>query len=235
MASPSTATAWTFATVTEVRPNGAHGVSVRFEVPDRTDHLPGQHYVIRLTADDGYVAQRSYSIASAPSEPYVELGIDVLPDGEVSGFLAEGVEPGDTLEVRGPIGGYFVWDGSRPALGIGGGSGVVPFVSMSRFAAADPSVPDDRLEVVVAARTPDDLLYADELAASGATMTWSRTDRPGRPAGRLSGADLEPLLRPDLAVFVCGSAVFAETVSGLLLGLGVAARDVKIERFGPTG
>jgi ferredoxin-NADP reductase len=228
-------TEWQFATVTNVRRNGAHGVSVRLDVPDRADHLPGQHYVLRLTADDGYVAQRSYSIASSPTEPFVELGVDVLPDGEVSGFLADVVQVGDELEVRGPIGGFFVWDGSRPALGIGGGSGVVPFVSMSRFAAAAPGVPPDRLAVVVAARTPDDLLYADELATSGATITYSRAQRPGRVAGRLNAKDLAPLLRPDQEVFVCGSAVFAETVSGLLLGLGVAARDVKIERFGPTG
>ena len=209
-------------------------MSVRLDVPDRVDHVPGQHYVVRLTADDGYVAQRSYSIASGPSEPFVELGVDVLPDGEVSGFLAEGVVAGDQLEVRGPIGGYFVWDGSRPALGIGGGSGVVPFVSMTRFAHGSPEV-SDRLSVVAAARTPDDLLYADELAAAGATLTYSRTERPGRAAGRLSAADLAPHLVPDQQVFVCGSAVFAETVSGLLLGLGVAARDVKVERFGPTG
>lgn len=231
----SPATAWRFATVTDVRPNGGHGVSVRLDVPDRLDHLPGQHYVLRLTADDGYVAQRSYSIASSPTEPFVELGVDVLPDGEVSGFLSDVVAPGDELEVRGPIGGFFVWDGSRPAVGIGGGSGVVPFVSMTRFAAAAPHVPPDRLRVVVAARTPGDLLYADELTAAGATVTFSRSERPGRPAGRLSAADIAPLLREDQEVFVCGSAVFAETVSGLLLGLGVAARDVKVERFGPTG
>ncbi len=231
----SPATSWRFATVTDVRPNGVHGVSVRMDVPERIDHLPGQHYVLRLTADDGYVAQRSYSIASAPGEEFVELGVDVLPDGEVSGFLSEVVAPGDQLEVRGPIGGFFVWDGSRPALGIGGGSGVVPFVSMTRFAAAAPEVPADRLAVVTAARTPDDLLFADELAAAGATLTFSRADRPGRPAGRLAAADLAPLLRPDQEILVCGSAVFAEAVSGLLLGLGVAARDVRIERFGPTG
>lgn len=229
------ATAWRFATVLDVRPNGAHGVSVRLDVPDRVDHLPGQHYVLRLTADDGYVAQRSYSIASAPGEPFVELGVDVLPDGEVSGFLAEVLAIGDQLEVRGPIGGFFVWDGSRPALGIGGGSGVVPFVSMTRFAASAPGVPADRLAVVAAARTPDDLLYGDELTAAGATVTYSRAERPGRVAGRLAAADLAPHLRSDQEIFVCGSAVFAETVSGLLLGLGVAARDVKVERFGPTG
>lgn len=226
---------WRFATVAEVQPLAAHGVAVRLDVPDRVAHLPGQHYVVRLTADDGYVAQRSYSIASAPSEPTVELGVDVLPDGEVSGFLAEVVAPGDTLEVRGPIGGYFVWDGSRPALGIGGGSGVVPFVSMTRFAAATPTVPPGQLRVVVAARRPDDVLFGAELAAAGATITYSRTDAPGRAAGRLAAADLAPLLSEGQQVFICGSTVFAEAVSTLLVDLGVAVGDVKVERFGPTG
>ena len=231
----SAPTAWRYATVLGVRAMGGHGVAVRLDVPDRVDHLPGQHYVLRLTADDGYVAQRSYSIASSPTEPFVELGVDVLPDGEVSGFLAEVLAPGDQLEVRGPIGGYFVWDGSGPVLGIGGGSGVVPFVAMARFAAASPAVAGDALRVVAAARGPAELLYADELEAAGATIAFSRTDRPGRPAGRIAAADLTPLLREDQLVLVCGSAVFAETVTGLLVRLGVAPGRVKVERFGPTG
>lgn len=230
----SVPTAWRFATVTEVVPRGPHGVSVRLDVPDRVPHLPGQHYVLRLTADDGYVAQRSYSIASSPAEPFVELGIDVLPDGEVSGFLAEVVQPGDELEVRGPIGGFFVWDGVVPALGVGGGSGVVPFVSMLRHA-RDLGVDDGRLRVVVAARTPDDLLYADELEAAGAVVTYSRADHGDRPAGRLTTADLGPALDRDRDVYVCGSAVFAETVTTLLTDAGVPAGKVKVERFGPTG
>ena len=98
------------------------------------DHLPGQHYVVRLTAPDGYVAQRSYSIASPPADPLVELFVERLDDGEVSGFLADVVQPGDELEVRGPIGGWFVWDGDSPAVGVAGGSGVVPLVAMLRHA-----------------------------------------------------------------------------------------------------
>lgn len=228
-------TGWRFATVTEVERLGPHGVGVRLQVPDRVAHLPGQHYVVRLTADDGYVAQRSYSIASAPDEPTVQLGVDVLPEGEVSGFLSEVVAPGDELEVRGPIGGWFVWDGSTRALGIGGGSGVVPFVSMTRFAASRGGETADRLRVVAAARTPEDLLFADELEAAGTVFAFSRTDRPGRPAARLQPDDIAPLLVEDQEVYVCGSAVFAEAVSTMLLGLGVPARRVRVERFGPTG
>ena len=110
-------------------------VVLRLDVADRVEHLPGQHYVIRLTAEDGYTAQRSYSIASAPADPLVELFVERLDDGEVSGFLADVVQAGDQLEVRGPIGGWFVWRGASPAVGVGGGSGVVPLVAMLRHAA----------------------------------------------------------------------------------------------------
>ncbi len=179
---------------------------LRLDVPDRVDHLPGQHYVIRLTADDGYVAQRSYSIASAPSDPLVELWIERLEDGEVSGFLADVVEPGDDLEVRGPIGGWFVWNGASRAVGVAGGSGAVPLVAMLRHAAV-LGVPD-LLTLAVSARTLPDVPYADELAAAGATIALSRTDQPHRPAGRLTAAELQPLVVKDAITYVCGSAGF---------------------------
>ncbi|GIG29999.1 FAD-binding oxidoreductase [Cellulomonas marina] len=207
-------------------------VRLRLDVPDRVDHVPGQHYVVRLTADDGYRAQRSYSVASAPSDPAVELWVDRLPDGEVSGFLADEVRAGDTLEVRGPVGGWFVWDGSGPALAVGGGSGVVPLVAMLRHA-QDLGV-RERLRLAVAARTRTLLPYADELLAAGALVALSREDAAGRAAGRLGADDLRTLVGPGPA-FVCGSAGFAGAASRLLVELGVDEGAVRVERFGPTG
>jgi ferredoxin-NADP reductase len=157
---------WSTAKVIEVSHPTPRSVMLRLDVPDRVDHLPGQHYVIRLTADDGYVAQRSYSIASPPSDPLIELWIERLDDGEVSGFLAEVVEAGDELEVRGPIGGWFVWDGAHRAVGVAGGSGVVPLVAMLRHAAV-LGVPD-LLTLAVSARTLPDVPYASELVVKDA-------------------------------------------------------------------
>jgi ferredoxin-NADP reductase len=210
-----------------------HGVRLRLEVADRIDHVPGQHYVVRLTAPDGYTAQRSYSVASAPSDPLVELLVERFEDGEVSTYLADVVEPGDEFEVRGPIGGWFVWDGSSPALLVGGGTGVVPLVAMLRTARDLGTT--DRLRIAVAARTWAELPYADELGDAGALVALSREPRGIRPPGRLGGDDLVPLWEPGQTAYVCGSASFAETLSQLLLGLGFAAGDVRIERFGPSG
>ena len=127
--------------------------------PHRSDHLAGQHVVVRLTAPDGYTAQRSYSVASAPDgSDQLELTVELLPDGEVSSFLHDVVEVGDELELRGPLGGFFVWDGATPALLVGGGSGVVPLMAMLRQARRTGAV--DLVRMVVSARSPDDLLYA---------------------------------------------------------------------------
>ena len=224
---------WTTARVVEVRHPTATSVLLRLDVANRVDHLPGQHYVIRLTADDGYVAQRSYSIASPPSDELVELWIERLADGEVSGFLADVVEPGDDLQVRGPIGGWFVWDGSTPAVGIAGGSGAVPLVAMVRHAAVLGC--RDLLHLAVSARTLPDLPYPEELEAAGARIALSRTDQPGRPAGRLTAGELEPLVIAGATTFVCGSAGFAEFASSLLVELGCPSADVRVERFGPSG
>ncbi len=208
---------------------------VRLDVPGHPLHVPGQHYVVRLTAEDGYTASRSYSIASSPGDPLIELAVEMLPDGEVSGFLTEVVQPGDELEVRGPIGGWFVWDAGSPAVCVGGGTGVVPFVSMLRH--ATDTGRNDLLRLAVSARTQLDLPYAAELAAGGALVAITRqpTLPPARPKGRLTGADLEPLLTDGATYFVCGSAVFAEAATQLLIGLGVGAEQVKVERFGPSG
>jgi ferredoxin-NADP reductase len=208
-------------------------VVLRMEVPDRVDHLPGQHYVVRLTADDGYTASRSYSLSSPPSDPLVEMYVERLDDGEVSGYLADGVEPGDELEVRGPIGGWFVWDGSTPAVGVGGGTGVVPLVAMLRHARAVGS--PDRLRLAVSARTLAELPYAAELAEAGAVIALSREDSAaGRVAGRLAATELATVLTADATYYLCGSAGFTEAASTLLMDLRVPAEVVRVERFGPS-
>lgn len=232
---------WTTATVAGRTRPIARSVRLRLDVRDRVDHLPGQHYVVRLTAPDGYTAQRSYSVASPPSDPLLELFVERLDDGEVSTYLADVVGPGDELEVRGPIGGWFAWDGAGPALLVGGGTGVVPLVAMLRHARAIGR--PDLLRALVSSRTLAELPYADELVAAGAVLVTTREDGPagpgpgdgGRPAGRVTAADLAPLLVPGATAFVCGSTPFAEAASRLLVELGVPPTDVRVERFGPSG
>ncbi len=209
-------------------------VVLRMEVPDRIDHLPGQHYVVRLTADDGYTASRSYSLSSAPSDPLIEMYVERLDDGEVSGYLADVVAPGDELEVRGPIGGWFVWDGTFSAVGIGGGTGVAPLVAMLRHARDVGST--HLLRLAVSSRTLVELPYADELAESGAVIALSRrASAAGRAAGRLASEELAPLVADDATYFVCGSTGFAEAATMLLMDLQVPAEVVRVERFGPSG
>lgn len=220
-------------------PATPRGVRLRLEIPERINHLPGQHYVVRLTAPDGYVAQRSYSIASAPADPLLELYIERLPEGEVSPFLADVVQPGDQLRVRGPIGGWFVWRADSPALGLAGGSGVVPLVSMLRH--ARDLGESGLLQLVVSARSVTALPYADELREFGAVLALSRESAPdGRTAGRLSAADLDGLLSPvpggtATQYFICGSAAFAEAASTLLMEAGAPVHAIRVERFGPSG
>jgi ferredoxin-NADP reductase len=227
--------AWRMATVREVSHPNPNGVKLILDVPDRIDHLPGQHYVVRLRAEDGYTAQRSYSVASAPAAPGVELFVERLEDGEVSGFLAEVVMAGDQLEVRGPIGGWFVWRADRPAVLVGGGSGVVPLVAMLRHARDNGRL--DLLKIAVSARSLAELPYADELLAAGATVALTRVADASvdRVTGRLNAADLLPLIDLDATGFVCGSAGFAEAASDLLIGAGVPSSNIRVERFGPTG
>jgi ferredoxin-NADP reductase len=204
---------------------------LRLEAP--APHLAGQHYVIRLTAPDGYTASRSYSVASAPDESgEIELTVERLEDGEVSTFLHDVAEVGDELEVRGPIGGFFVWDGRTPAVLVGGGSGVVPLMSMLRLARRQGS--DHPLRLVVSVRSPEDLLYAGELPGPDVTVVYTRRAPAGwtRPPGRLTLADLPP---PAPIAYVCGSSGFADAASALLMQAGVPATAIRVERFGPTG
>jgi len=226
---------WQTARVLEVRPEAPRVKTFRLAVDEPLAQKAGQHVVLRLTAPDGYTAQRSYSIASAPDGgAELELTVERLTDGEVSGYLHDVVEPGDELELRGPIGGFFVWE-DGPALLIGGGSGIVPLVAMLRLARATGR--SDLLRLVAAVRTPADLYYATELPGPEVTVTHSRVAPPGatRAPGRLTADDVAPLLRPDDTVYVCGSAGFAGAASRLVADLGHPVERVRVERFGATG
>jgi ferredoxin-NADP reductase len=220
---------WRDARVVEVAHPSSDAVVLRLAVPERVQHHPGQHYIVRLRAPDGYTAQRSYSVSSAPADDMVELFVERIDDGEVSPFLADVVEPGDDLEVRGPIGRWFVWSGDTPAIAVGGGSGVAPLVGMLRHA-IDLGHPE-RLRLAVSATTRLRLPYADELEAAGATIALTR--EPG--GGRLDAATVSGLVDPGVTVYLCGSARFTGAMETLLLDAGQPAGTIRVERFGPTG
>jgi ferredoxin-NADP reductase len=219
---------WQRATVIAVHAENARVKTFRLSLPNPQPFMAGQHFVVRLTADDGYTAQRSYSVANPPGDgSSIELTIERLEDGEVSTYLHDELAVGDEVEVRGPIGGWFVWDGASPALLIGGGSGVVPLMSMLRLARATGAV----AHLVVSHRTPDDAIYADELVGDDVTVIYTRV----RPVGRMTVDDLRPRLQPEATVFICGSAPFANAATELVMALDVVADRIRIERFGPTG
>jgi len=222
------ATRWQTAVIREIHRPTDRIVMLRLEIPDRMMHLAGQHYVVRLTADDGYTASRSYSVSSAPADELVELCVERLDDGEVSGYLYDAVEVGDSLEVRGPIGGWFVWTGHCPAVAVGGGTGVAPLAAMLRLAAAGGH--SDQLRLAVSARTADRLPFLDEFRAAGAVVALTAS-----AGSRLTAAALRPLVGGAELGFVCGSAGFAEAMSVALNEGGLAADRIRVERFGPTG
>jgi len=227
---------WQTATVVGIRDETLGAKTFRLALARQVDHVAGQHYVIRLTAPDGYTASRSYSVASAPDgSAEIEVTVERLAGGEVSTFLHDVVVPGDELEVRGPIGGWFVWRGDSRALLVGGGSGVVPLMAMLRVARRTGRT--NLVRLVVSVRSPDDLYYADELPGPEATVVYTRRAPLGaeRPAGRIGRPDLEPAILPDSTAYVCGSAGFADAASGLLVELGVPVERIRVERFGPTG
>jgi ferredoxin-NADP reductase len=238
---------WREATVAEVVDETPHARTLVLEVPDWPGHAAGQHLDVRLTAEDGYQAERSYSIASAPEDERVALTIERIDDGEVSPYLAGEVVAGDRFEVRGPIGGHFTWraaDGG-PLLLIGGGSGVVPLMAMLRHRAATGSDADARL--LLSAREREAILYRDELErlASGdgalnISYTLTRDTPPGWTGwSRRVDPDMLTAVGPVAAtnpkVFVCGPTPFVEAVADALVGLGHPAGRIHTERFGPTG
>jgi ferredoxin-NADP reductase len=211
-------------------------------------HRPGQHYDVRLTAPDGYRTERSYSIASEPERgPELELTVERIEDGEVSPYLLDVLEAGDTLELRGPIGGYFVWDVTLggPLLLVGGGSGVVPLMAMLRHRAVQHATIPTRL--LYSSRTPEDVIYRaelDALAQSAGGLEVAFTYTREAPEGwngyrrRIDPAMLAEVMRPlgtGVRAYVCGPTLLVETVANALLGLGLPPELIYTERFGPTG
>ena len=227
---------WQLARVVELVDETSQTKSIVLEPADWPGHLAGQHVDVRLTAEDGYQAQRSYSIASAPEDDRLVLTVERLDDGEVSPYLTGELRPGDDLELRGPIGGYFVWTESLggPLLLIGGGSGVVPLRAMLRHHRAVGS--DVRARLLYSARTQAALIYRAELKSFDTVVTLTREQWRGR-TGRVDQALLEeqawpPADRP--LVYVCGPTGFVEAVADALVAIGHEASRIRTERFGPT-
>ena len=237
---------WRVARVVGVREETAHARTLVLDVPEWPGHRAGQHVDVRLVAEDGYQAQRSYSIASAPESPNVELTIERLGDGEVSPYLCDVLQPGDGVELRGPIGGYFVWETALggPLLLVAGGSGIVPLMAMLRHhAAAQSGVP---ARLLYSARAFDDLIFRDELhrLAERPDVTIEYTLTRGAPSdwtGETRRVDRELLNgvawpAGDRALaYVCGPTPFVEHVATLLVEIGYDPLRVRTERFGPTG
>jgi ferredoxin-NADP reductase len=230
---------WQAARVADVRAETARARTLTFDLPGWPGHRAGQHVDVRLTAEDGYRAQRSYSIASPPGAARLELTVERLDDGEVSPWLVDEARPGDEIELRGPIGGYFVWEPDRggPLLLVAGGSGLVPLMAIERHRRA--AAPEVAGTLLVSARGPDDVLYADELGDE-AVLTYTRT-QPDRWAGyarRVDEAMLAEVAPPPEQrprCFVCGPTSFVEVVAEALVALGHHRALIKTERFGATG
>jgi ferredoxin-NADP reductase len=229
----SLATSWTTARVDEVERFADRLVRLRLEPTDWAPGLPGQHAVVRLRAEDGYTAQRSYSIASDPHDPLVELMVECLPGGEVSGFLHDEVRVDDVLELRGPIGGWFTWTGDLTAIAVGGGTGVVPLVAMLRYAARLGLA--ERLRVIAVARSLEELPYARELLDAGAFVALTRENLGTRVAAPPYPAEVEPFTVGVERAYVCGSVGFASYATRLLGEVGVCSEVVRVEQFGATG
>jgi ferredoxin-NADP reductase len=234
---------WVVATVAETVPETKTAVTLRLDVPEWPGHRAGQHVDVRLTAEDGYSAQRSYSIASRPGDDRLELTVVRIDDGEVSPYLTIDLEAADQFELRGPIGGYFVWDAddTRPVLLVGGGSGVVPLMAMLRHHAAIDH--GGAMHLVYSARTQADVLYGAELddlvsPRRAVTVTLTREPAGDGRRGRVDAALLAEVGWPAGAeprCFVCGPTPFVEAAAQALVDLGHQPANIKTERFGPTG
>ena len=239
---------WQIASVSDIKPETANVKSFTLKLPAWMRHRAGQHYDIRLTAEDGYQAQRSYSIASEPErEGEVDITVERLNDGEVSSYLHDVVIKGDRFEVRGPIGGYFVWEATMtdPLLLIAGGSGVVPLMSMIRHRAAAGA--KNPTAVLYSSRNFEDVIYYNELEKLGKSndgLQIFHTLTRSRPAGwrgytrRIDEAMLKEVAGPlgrSVQVFICGPTLMVESAANALVKIGINPNQIRTERFGPTG
>jgi ferredoxin-NADP reductase len=232
--------AWRQATVREVIRETPSASTLVLDVAGWPGHRAGQHVDIRLTAEDGYRAQRSYSLASAPEDGVPAITVERLDDGEVSPYLVDDVRAGDELEIRGPVGGWFVWQASQggPLWLIGGGSGVVPLRSMLRHRERAGS--DVAARLLLSARSDRDVIYRSELESFDVTYTYTRTAPPGwtgfaRRVDREMLADVGFAPAEHPRIFVCGPTGFVEGVATELIALGHDSARVRTERFGATG
>ncbi len=239
---------WQIATVKDVKPETPKVKTFSLSLPDWMKHQPGQHYDVRLTAPDGYQAQRSYSVASEPERRgEIDLTVELLEGGEVSGYMHEVLVPGDLIEVRGPIGGYFVWQSSLggPLLLVAGGSGIVPLMAMLRHRAAAGSTVPTRL--LFSSRTLEDVIYRKELetlqsADTGLEVfhTLTRAQPPGWAgySRRIDDQMLREVVSPlgsDPKAYICGPTSMVESAADSLVQIGVPQARIRTERFGPTG
>jgi ferredoxin-NADP reductase len=239
---------WQIASVKDIKPETDNVKSFTLALPAWMRHRAGQHYDIRLTAEDGYQAQRSYSIASEPErEDEVDITVERIADGEVSAYMHDVLVPGDRIEARGPIGGYFVWEAmmAEPLLLIAGGSGVVPLMSMIRHRAAAGA--KNPATLLYSSRNFEDIIYYNELeklraANSGLqvfhTLTRSQPAEWKGYARRIDQDMLKEVAQPlgkAVQVFICGPTLLVESAANTLVKIGVSSNQIKTERFGPTG
>jgi ferredoxin-NADP reductase len=239
---------WQLASIRDIRPETANVKSFTLTLPDWMRHRAGQHYDIRLTAEDGYQAQRSYSIASEPErEGEVDITVERISDGEVSTYLHDVLLPGDRIEARGPIGGYFVWEATmtEPLLLIAGGSGIVPLMSMLRHRAA--AAGKNPTALLYSSRNFEDIIYYNELeklhSADGGLRIFHALTR-SQPSGwkgyarRIDADMLKEVVQPlgrSVQVFICGPTLLVEAAANTLVKIGIKSDQIRTERFGPTG
>lgn len=239
---------WQIASITKIKPETAAVKTFTLKLPDWMRHRAGQHYDIRLTAEDGYQAQRSYSIASEPErEGEVDITVERIQDGEVSTYLHDVVVPEDRIEARGPIGGYFVWEATMidPLLLIAGGSGVVPLMSMIRHRAAAGA--RNPAALLYSSRSLEDVIFYDELERLRSTdpgLQVFHTLTRSQPAGwkgyarRIDEVMLKEVAGPlgrAAQVFICGPTLMVESAANALVRIGINSSQIRTERFGPTG
>jgi ferredoxin-NADP reductase len=242
---------WQLGTVVEIREETPRAKSLILDLPDWTTHLAGQHVDVRLTAEDGYQAQRSYSIASPPEDKYLMLTVERIEDGEVSPYLTDGLIVGDRIELRGPIGGYFVWDARdrkndrSPLFLAAGGSGIAPLMAMLRHRANSAATVPTRL--LYSSRSYEDIIYREELdrlSAEDSSLHVIHTLTRQRPLDWTGyGRRIDLMMLADTAwptaekplAFTCGPTALVEAVADYLLELGYEPERIKTERFGPTG